>query len=102
LVARRTGFPASCRRRGYLRELPPLRAVLHGLGPASLLVADGYAGLDPDGRPGLGAHAHAEFGIPVISVAKTAFHTATVESSGHACVTVRAVAVASEAVGMPG
>jgi deoxyribonuclease V len=40
-------------------------------------VVDGYADLDPGGRPGLGAHAHAEFGIPVIRVAKTAFHTAT-------------------------
>jgi deoxyribonuclease V len=59
------------------RELPPLRAVLrsvHGLG---LLVAGGYADLDPTGRPGLGAHAHAEFGVPVIGVAKTAFRTAT-------------------------
>jgi deoxyribonuclease V len=61
----------------YLRELPPLRAVLDGLSPAGLLVAGGYADLDPDGRPGLGAHAHAEFGIPVIGVAKTAFHTAS-------------------------
>jgi deoxyinosine 3'endonuclease (endonuclease V) len=58
----------------YLRELPPIRAVLSGLG---LLVVDGYADLNPGGRPGLGAHAHAEFGIPVIGMAKTAFHTAT-------------------------
>jgi deoxyribonuclease V len=43
----------------------------------ALLVVDGYADLDPDGRPGLGAHAHAEFGVPVIGVAKTAFRTAT-------------------------
>jgi deoxyribonuclease V len=61
----------------YLRELPPIRAVLHGLSELSLLVVDGYADLDPGGRAGLGAHAHAEFGIPVIGVAKTAFHTAT-------------------------
>ena len=61
----------------YLRELPPIRAVLHGLRGLSLLVVDGYADLDPGGRPGLGAHAHAEFGIPVIGVAKTAFRTAT-------------------------
>jgi deoxyribonuclease V len=61
----------------FLRELPPLRAVLdavHGLG---LLVVGGYTDLDPAGRPGLGAHAHAEFGVPVIGVAKTAFRTAT-------------------------
>jgi deoxyribonuclease V len=44
---------------------------------AGLLVAGGYADLDPGGRPGLGAHAHAEFGIPVIGVAKSRFRTAT-------------------------
>ena len=61
----------------YLRELPPIRAVLHGMSGLGLLVVDGYADLDPGGRPGLGAHAHAEFGIPVIGVAKSAFRTAT-------------------------
>jgi deoxyribonuclease V len=61
----------------YLRELPPIRAVLHGLSGLSLLVVDGYADLDPGGRPGLGARAQAEFGIPVIGVAKTSFRTAT-------------------------
>ena len=61
----------------YLRELPPLRAVLHGIPGLGLLVIDGYADLDPGGTPGLGAHAHAEFGIPVIGVAKSAFRTAT-------------------------
>jgi deoxyribonuclease V len=61
----------------FRRELPPLRAVLRGIGGLGLLVIDGYADLDPDGRPGLGAHAHAEFGIPVIGVAKSAFRTAT-------------------------
>jgi deoxyribonuclease V len=45
-----------------------------GLG---LLVVDGYVDLDPGGRPGLGAYAHAEFGIPVIGVAKSRFRTAT-------------------------
>ena len=59
------------------RELPPLRAVLEGLRGLGLLVVDGYADLDPAGRPGLGAHAHAEFGIPVIGVAKSRFRTAT-------------------------
>ena len=38
---------------------------------------DGYADLDPRGQPGLGTHAHAEFGIPVIGVAKSRFRTAT-------------------------
>ena len=61
----------------YLRELPPLRAVPDGLSGLGLLVVDGYADLDPGGRPGLGAHAHAEFGIPVIGVAKSSFRTAT-------------------------
>jgi len=61
----------------YLRELPPLRAVLDGVRGLGLLVVDGYADLDPAGRPGLGAHAHAEFGVPVIGVAKSRFRTAT-------------------------
>jgi deoxyribonuclease V len=63
--------------RFYLRELPPLRAVLDGLSGLSLLVIDGYADLDPDGWPGLGARARDEFGIPVIGVAKTPFSAAT-------------------------
>lgn len=61
----------------YLRELPALRAVLAGAGDLALLIVDGYADLDPAGRPGLGARAHVEFGVPVIGVAKTAFRTAT-------------------------
>jgi deoxyribonuclease V len=61
----------------YLRELPPLRSVLEDLSGLRLLVVDGYADLDPGGRPGLGAHAHAEFGIPVIGMAKSRFRTAT-------------------------
>jgi deoxyribonuclease V len=61
----------------YLRELPPLRTLLASLDPPRLVVVDGYADLDPDGRPGLGAHVHAEFGMPVIGVAKSRFHTAT-------------------------
>ena len=51
-------------------ELPPLRAVLVGRSGLGPLVIDGYADLDPDGRPGLAAHAHAEFDIPVIGAAK--------------------------------
>lgn len=61
----------------FLRELPPLRAVLADVPRLGLLVIDGYADLDPAGRPGLGAHAHAAFGVPVIGVAKTRFRTAT-------------------------
>jgi deoxyribonuclease V len=61
----------------YRRELPPLRAVLLGVDALDLLIVDGYVTLDPDGRPGLGAHAHVEFGVPVIGVAKTRFAPAT-------------------------
>jgi len=61
----------------YRRELPPIRAVLHGLPSLRLLVIDGYVDLDPDGRMGLGAHAREEFGVAVIGVAKTRFATAT-------------------------
>ena len=61
-----------------LRELPPLRAVLAAALPdVELLIVDGYVDLDPSGRPGLGAHAQREFGVPVIGVAKTRFATAT-------------------------
>jgi deoxyribonuclease V len=58
------------------RELPPLRAVLAGVTGIELLVVDGYVDLDPDGRPGLGAYVHAEFGVTVIGVAKTPFAAA--------------------------
>jgi deoxyribonuclease V len=61
----------------YLRELPAIRAVLAGGPPLRLLVVDGYCDLDPSGRPGLGAHVHQQIGLPVIGVAKTAFHRAT-------------------------
>jgi deoxyribonuclease V len=45
------------------REVPPLRAVLGDLSGLGQLVVGGYADLDPSGRPGLGAQAHAESGI---------------------------------------
>lgn len=61
----------------YRRELPPLRAVIPADGRVSLIVVDGYVDLDPGGRPGLGARVHAEFGVPVIGVAKTAFLSAS-------------------------
>ncbi len=83
----------------YLRELPPLRAVLDDLSGLGLLVVDGYADLDPAGLPGLGVHAHAEFGIPVIGVAKSRFRTAT-----HAVPVVRGSSVRPlfvTAAGMP-
>jgi deoxyribonuclease V len=81
LLAERTAVvPQIARYRpgeSYLRELPPLRAVLDDLSGLGLPVVDGYADLDPGGRPGLGAHAHAEFGIPVTGRAKSRFRTAT-------------------------
>ena len=61
----------------WRRELPPLRAALDGLDQMALLIIGGYADLDPDGRPGLGARAREESGVPVIGVAKSAFHGAT-------------------------
>ncbi len=71
----------------FKRELPCIRAVLD-LGPhLDLLVIDGYATLDPHGRPGLGAHASETIGVPVIGVAKTPFHTAT-----HAAQVLRGIA----------
>ena len=42
-----------------------------------LLIVDGFVDLDPSGRPGLGAHAHAAFEVPIIGVAKSAFRSAT-------------------------
>ncbi len=61
----------------YLRELPPIRAVLAATRPLDLLVIDGYVDLDPTGTPGLGIHVHEHTGLPVIGVAKTAFRNAT-------------------------
>ena len=64
--------------RFFARELPALHAVLADLAhPVSLLVIDGYVDLDPQGRPGLGAHLYADVNVPVIGVAKTAFRTAS-------------------------
>jgi deoxyribonuclease V len=81
IVAEKTAFVADVAPyvpgQFYLRELPPLRAVLAGVAGIELLVVDGYVDLAPDGRPGLGAYVHAELGVPVIGVAKTRFAAAT-------------------------
>ncbi|MGD0560075.1 MAG: endonuclease V [Streptosporangiaceae bacterium] len=61
----------------YRRELPALRPLLASITEIELLIVDGYVDLDPDGRPGLGAYVHDEFGMPVIGVAKSLFRTAT-------------------------
>jgi deoxyribonuclease V len=63
--------------RFYLRELPAIEAVLATTDPVDLLIIDGYVDLDPDARPGLGAHVRERIGVPVIGVAKTAFQPAT-------------------------
>jgi deoxyribonuclease V len=63
--------------RFYLRELPPITAVLETTERLDLLIIDGYVDLDPAGTPGLGAHLHTHTGLPIIGVAKTAFHAAT-------------------------
>jgi deoxyribonuclease V len=64
--------------RFYARELPALRAVLGDVGHhLSLVIIDGYVDLDPQGRPGLGAHLYTDLNVPVIGVAKTAFRTAS-------------------------
>jgi hypothetical protein len=48
----------------YLRELPPLRAVLDDLsGVMGLLVVDSYVDLDPAGRLGVGAPTPALEGV---------------------------------------
>jgi deoxyribonuclease V len=61
----------------FRRELPAIQAVLARVAHLGLLIVDGYVDLDPDGRPGLGAHARAAFGVPVIGVAKSPFAAAT-------------------------
>ena len=63
--------------RFYLRELPPITAVLAATERLDLLIIDGYVDLDPAGTLGLGAHLHADTGLPIIGVAKTAFRAAT-------------------------
>ena len=83
----------------YRRELPPIRAVLGGVDDLGLLIIDGYVTLDPDGRPGLGAYAHEEFGVSVIGVAKTRYALAV-----HAIPVVRGTAkrpLYVTAVGIP-
>jgi deoxyribonuclease V len=62
----------------YERELPALEQVLSDVAPLDLLIVDGYVDLDPDGRPGLGAHvADAGLAPVVLGVAKTRFRAAT-------------------------
>lgn len=60
----------------YRRELPCLLAVLQRIEhPLAIIVVDGYAFLDAEGRPGLGAHLFRALPrrIPVVGVAKSYF-----------------------------
>lgn len=58
----------------YLRELPPLLALLATLAaPPERVVVDGYVYLGVSRRPGLGFRLWEASGVPVIGVAKTAF-----------------------------
>jgi deoxyribonuclease V len=62
--------------RFYRRELPCLLAVLGRVTePLATLIIDGYAWLQDENTPGLGAHLYQAMGqrIPVIGVAKTRF-----------------------------
>jgi deoxyribonuclease V len=90
----------------FLRELPALRAVLAGIASLVLIIVDGYVDLDPQGRPGLGAHLHADLSVPVIGVAKTAFRSATHAIEVHRGAAVRPLYVTSTGppigVGRPG
>jgi len=62
--------------RFFTREVPVIQAVTADALDLDVLTVDGYVDLDPEGRPGLGAHVHAHLDMPVIGVAKTAFRTA--------------------------
>ena len=64
-------------RQFFLRELPPLRAVLAPVRNPGRPVTGGHADPDPVGRPGLGAHAHPASGVPVTGVARPGFRTAS-------------------------
>ncbi|MBX6355032.1 MAG: endonuclease V [Micromonosporaceae bacterium] len=85
--------------RFYVRELPAIQAVLAKAAALDVLVVDGYVDLDPDGRPGLGAHLHDQVGIPVIGVAKTAFRAATHAVAVHRGTAIRPLLVT--ATGIP-
>lgn len=61
----------------YKRELPCILAVLERLKhPVDCIVVDGYVSLGEEQRAGLGMHLWHALGeaIPVVGVAKTAFH----------------------------
>jgi deoxyribonuclease V len=66
------------------RELPCLLAVLAKVEePLQTVVVDGYVWLRDESAPGLGAHLYEALqrAIPVVGVAKTRFHSATVAAA---------------------
>lgn len=61
----------------YLRELPCILSLIEDLGrPFSCIIIDGYVFLGEERKPGLGMHLWEllERNVPVIGVAKSAFH----------------------------
>lgn len=75
-IALHRGGPAAPYAPGalYKRELPLLRAAIAAATRRpDIFIVDGFAYLDAERRPGLGAHLHAAIQRPVIGVAKTAF-----------------------------
>jgi deoxyribonuclease V len=85
----------------YLRELPAIHAVLSTTAPLDLPVVDGYVDLDPAGPPGLGARLHTRTGLPIIGVAKTAFHTATHAVPVYRCGAKRPLMVTAAGAPLP-
>jgi deoxyribonuclease V len=84
--------------RFFVRELPAIQAVLAKAAALDVLIIDGYVDLDPDGRPGLGAHVHDHVGIPIIGVAKTAFRAAAHAVAVHRGTAIRPLYVTATGV----
>jgi deoxyribonuclease V len=82
----------------YRRELPPLLAVLSkSVTPLDVVVVDGHVWLDAQQKPGLGARLHEALGrsVPVIGVAKTSFHGATLAVAVRRGISTRPLYVSS-------
>jgi len=75
-VVRVTGIAPYVPGHFYMRELPPIRAVLAVASPVDIVVIDGFVWLAP-GRPGLGGHLYEAIKSPVVGVAKNPFRGAT-------------------------
>jgi deoxyribonuclease V len=82
----------------YRRELRPILAVLAlRVAPLDLVIVDGHVWLDAQQKPGLGAHLHEALGggVPVVGVAKTSFHGATLAVPVHRGIGTRQLYVSS-------